>query len=158
IEPFPTDDAGEAVEIGRSPKPDAVFVPSEFGAFADKQQNLGAYRVMTLHQLGYREFGTYAFRIVRARERSAALAAHTLPKTSARDSDFVACFGHFAWPPLARGVFEMLEAHRIDSRMLAAYPGIASHHARLSRRELGARPAPPLDGVVGLIEALSRWT
>ena len=158
IEPLPADDAGEAVEVGRSPKPDAVFVPSEFGAFADRQQNLGAYRVMTLHQLGYREFGTYAFRIDRARARSAALAAHAAPKTSARDSDFVACFGHFAWPALARSVFEMLEAHRIDRRMLAAYPGIAPHHLRLARRELEKHPAPPLTGIVGLIEALSRWT
>ena len=158
IEPYPSVTDDEDAETGRSPKPDAVFVPSEFAAFADKQQNLGAYRVMTLHQLGYREFGTYAFRIDEARERSAALAIHSAPQTSARDSDFVACFGHFALPALARTVFEMLEAHRVDCRMLRAYPGIAPHHARLAARELETRAAPPLDDVVGLLEALSRWT
>src|SRR5262249_47389338 len=100
----------------------ALFLPARIDGGAGGIRNRRAYRLLALHQLGYREFGTFEFRLAAALERSAALRALAPndPAAPIRDSDYDAFYRCFALPSLARALFRLIEAHRIDARMLGA--------------------------------------
>jgi hypothetical protein len=150
--------AVDGVDATRAGHPEVVHLPARFEVFDDRAVNLGAYRVMVLHQIGYREFGSFEFRIAAARSCSASLRARPEPVQALRQSDFTALFRHFPRPGLARQLFGVLEAHRVDCRIADAYPGIARHQNRLHAWELERRGALPLDPLVGLVEGLVRWS
>ena len=141
----------------------ALFLPARIERAANTVGNRRIYRLLALHQLGYREFGTFEFRLATAFERCSAM--HTVadaagaPVVLTRESDFDAFYRCFALPSLARTLFALIEALRIDERMVAAYPGVRTDHARAAESELARRP--PLDAVVsihGVLEALVRFT
>jgi nitric oxide reductase NorD protein len=141
-----------------APHPDVVYLPSRCTTFAERAHNLGAYRVMVLHQIGYREFGSYAFRIDAARAQSAVLAARSPPQQTLRESDFATLFRHFSRPGLARHLFGVLEAHRVDCRIAQTYPGIVAHQRRVAAEALDRRGELPLDPLLCVLESLVRWT
>ena len=130
----------------------ALFLPSRIATNADRQINRRVYRLLSLHQLGYREFGTFEFRLPIAAEHSLTLANRIGATDSIRDSDLDVFYGRFEVPALARVLFQLIEAYRIDCRMLAAYPGIRADHQRETATELERRL--PLDFITGLREVL----
>ena len=141
----------------------ALFLPARIGRDANVAGNRRSYRLLALHQLSYREFGTFEFRLAAAFERSGTLRrfadASSAQAVLTRESDFDALYRCFALPSLARTLFALIEAHRVDVRMIAAYPGVRADHARAAESELTRRP--PLDAVVGIhdvLEALVRFT
>jgi len=140
----------------------ALYLPSRIATNADRQTNRREYRLLSLHQLGYREFGTFDFRIAVAIERSPPLARRAAPAAAAqlvRESDFEAFYSLFPVPPLARLLFGLIEAHRIDVRMLVAYPGVRGDHHREAATELRRRQL--LEHIADLhdvLEAVLRFT
>ncbi len=137
----------------------ALYLPARIATHADAQFNRRGYRLLALHQLGYREFGTFDFRIATAIERSPTLGARSASGELVRNSDFDAFYALFTHPPLAHLLFRLLEAHRIDCRMLAAYPGIQRDYRRETAAELIRRR--PLDFIAELrdvLEAVLRFT
>jgi hypothetical protein len=157
IEPIPGVDALAESPL-RAAAADVIHLPPSYSVFPDRAHNLGAYRAMVLHQIGYREFGTYEFRMTTALERCPALEGRQAPEPTMRQSDFTTLFQHFTRPALARHVFGLLESHRIDVRTLSAYPGIAPHHGRLAALALASRGEVPLDPLVSVLECVVRWT
>jgi hypothetical protein len=156
--------SGEAIGV----RPDraalsskALFLPARIDSDEHPIGNRHIYRLLALHQLGYREFGTFEFRLATALERSAALRAIAPAELVApiRDSDYDAFYRCFPLPSLARALFQLTEAHRIDTRMIDAYPGIRGDHTREVSAELRRRA--PLDVIVGIhdvLEAVVRFT
>ncbi len=137
----------------------ALYLPSSIAAHADAQLNRRTFRLLSLHQLGYREFGTFAFRLATAAERSPILSARIGIPAIVRESDLDAFYERFAMPALARVLFRLIEAHRIDTRMIAVYPGVRRDHAREAAAELDRRA--PLQVVADLrdvLEAMLRFT
>ena len=141
----------------------ALFLPARIERDANAAGNRRSYRLLALHQLGYREFGTFEFRLAAAFERCGALRAiadvASAQAVLTRESDFDAFYRCFGLPSLARTLFALIEAHRIDVRMIAAYPGVHADHGRAAESELTRRP--PLDVIVGIhdvLEALVRFT
>lgn len=157
IEPAPEGADGDDA-ASQPAAADVIHLPVSYGVFPERAQNLGAYRAMVLHQVGYREFGSYDFRMEIARERCPGLGARRAPEAALRQSDFTTFFLHFPRPSLARHVFGLLESHRIDVRTLAAYPGIAAHHRRLALLALERRGEIPLDPLVSVLESMVRWS
>src|SRR4029434_716520 len=121
---------------------DTLYLPSEVATFATRAHNHGAYRLMALHQLGYREFGTFALTVDAARRRVRALGARPEPDAAPRESDLSLLFRHFAWPALARALFTVFEGARIDARMLATYPGARRDWERCRALERASRTLP----------------
>ena len=74
-----------------------VYLPATIDLFEDEALNSAIYRLRVLVQLGFREFGTFAFDIHRARARIPALAARPLPSAH-RESDLTVFFNHFDTP------------------------------------------------------------
>src|SRR4029077_8827904 len=104
-------------------------------------------------------FGTFEFRLAAAADRSPLLAYRIGTIEPLRDSDLDVFYGRFAVPPLARALFQLVEAHRIDCRMLAAYPGIRGDHEREAATELDRRqPVFFIADLRGVLEAALRFT
>jgi hypothetical protein len=139
----------------------ALYLPASIGAHPRAAMNARTYRLLSLHQLGYREFGTFDFRLAAALIRVPLLQQRAAPAPAPplRESDLDAFYGHFAAPALVRLLFRLFEAHRIDCRMLAAYPGARDDHHRETVAELARRP--PLQVITNLrdiLEALVTWS
>ena len=130
----------------------ALYLPSIISSSADRQINRRTYRLLSLHQLGYREFGTFEFRLAAAAGHSAILGNRIGDPGVVRESDLDVFYARFPVPALAQGLFRVIEAHRIDRRMLAAYPGIRVDHQRETAAELSRRL--PLDLITDLREVL----
>jgi nitric oxide reductase NorD protein len=137
----------------------ALYLPAAITTSDDRQTNRRTYRLLSLHQLGYREFGTFEFRLPIAAERCATLADRIGVVEPVRESDFDAFFARFEVPVLAQALFRVIEAHRIDQRMLAAYPGVHGDHQREAAAELRRRiPLVSIDALSGALEAIVRFT
>ena len=137
----------------------ALYLPASISTHADHHINRRAYRLLSLHQLGYREFGTFEFRLADAARYSPALSDRIGEYGVVRESDLDVFYGCFPVPALTRVLFRIVEAHRIDSRMLHAYPGIRSDHQREAAAELSRRP--PLGFITDLrdiLESTLRFT
>lgn len=113
------------------------------------------YRLLTLVQLAYVEFRTYAFDIAEARRRSRSLAARP-GIDAARRSDIEALYLHFPAPATARTFFMLLEPVRLEAAILRTYPGAAPDLLAARTEELAARPPLPAGGVARVAEDLVR--
>ena len=114
--PEPTD-AVDASHDGRS-----LYLPDAIETFADKALNAGRYRAKVLDQLGFREFGTYAFDIEIAKRRIPALRERTLD-AGLREADLGVFFASFTVPALAHTVFRVIETARVQAAVNRRYPG-----------------------------------
>ncbi len=95
----------------------ALRLPAAVTAFASPRQNLGAYLVAVLHQVGQLALGTHAF-----------AAEHGIDQLPARS--------------LLRFSFVRLEDRRIDLALRRLYPGATGDLDRVLARALARRPSP----------------
>ena len=107
-----------------------VYLPARIDIFDDETLNAAIYRLRVLVQLGFREFGTFAFDIDRARARIPGLAARPLPPAH-RESDLTLFFNHFDTPPVARSLFHVIESARVEAQTLRRYPGARKYKVAL---------------------------
>ena len=133
--------------------PTTLYLPDSFGPYPERDANLGGYLLLALHQLGYREFGSHAFSFARARERCPEL--NSIPvDLGPRESDLTLLFAHFRHPTLARMLYRIIEAMRIDRHMLRHYPGITPHYRRFAHLEIQQRTPESIDGLAALLDAV----
>ena len=128
---------------------ETIYLPTSIDRFPTHQENFALYRVMTAHQAGYLEFGTFVFRLdeltsqhglgswlqgTPERSRSSAT-----PSPAFR-SDFERFFAGFPRPAVARDLFYCLEDGRIDYRLCHTYRGLATDIERVIQDALASRP------------------
>ncbi len=118
----------------------SVYLPETIADFPDERLNAAMYRLLVLDQLGFREFGTYAFDIAEARRR-----LPQLPVGGAvlgeRESDLSMFFAAFPHPDVARAVFRVVETARVRAAVGRRYPGTLRYREAL-RRHRAAEPRP----------------
>jgi nitric oxide reductase activation protein len=116
--------AGERSDPLRSGQStEAIYLPEELPG-AER----GAYLVLVLQQLGYRECGTFGFRYGAWCEHAGREPPPQKPHVQPdRDSDFTRLFSTFANPAVARRLFLLLEELRINAHVRRAYPGAARY-------------------------------
>jgi hypothetical protein len=141
LRPFPSTDG------------ETIYLPPSVERFATHRENLSLYVVMTAHQAGYLEFGTFAFALD---ELASRLGPGDVPpgtsgtvRLSATQplvfrSDFARFFTGFPRPSVARDLFFCLEDGRIDYRLGHTYRGLAAPLARVIQDALASRP--PITG------------
>ena len=111
----------------------SVYLPTTIDYFSIQADNAATYRWLILQQLGFREFGTYHFDIQQARRECDELREHESPEQH-RESDLEMLFRHFEYSALARKLFSMIEAARIEQAVLRHYPGAIRHRKRLQKK------------------------
>jgi len=136
-----------------------LFLPDKVGEFARVRQNLGFYRVMVMHQLGFFEFETWAFELAEARRRLPELASCEAEQCRARAGELETFFACFQERYLVRRLFGILEDHRVDCGLARAYPGLRRDLDRAMALALERRGALPcIEGAAGILEAMVRYT
>jgi nitric oxide reductase NorD protein len=90
-----------------------IYLPSRIAVFNDQEWNFKIYKSSLAHELSHLLFDTF-----------------TLP------AEDLAILQTFRDPSLAFALFEFLEDERVDSRMEAAYPGLAKDREKLLDRLL----------------------
>lgn len=103
-----------------------LYLPAEFSFFETESLNRRAYLFLTLQQLGYREFGTYAFNIRQARTRIESLGTRPAP-VGHLESDLELFYQHFENSDLARRLFCLIETERVSRHLLRKYEGATSY-------------------------------
>jgi hypothetical protein len=136
-----------------------IYLPEQLDELPEARANFGLYRVAVMHQLGFLEFGTYAFELSEARRRVPALAGREPAAGRTYRSDFELFFACSDAPDLARQLFALFEDDRIDGRLRHVYPGLSSDLDRAMALALTRRaPLAAIDSPAGLLEALLRCT
>src|SRR5262249_59521888 len=107
------------------------------------RENLAAYKVAIVHQVGFYECGTFQFdlrtcvaRVPGVRPYLTALAPQPSPAEA-----FAHFFAAFPLPDLVRTLFTILEDARIDASMARRYKGIQRDLALIMAHSLRQRPA-----------------
>lgn len=118
--------------VGANHDGKAVYLPDQIAHFADDRLNGGLYRLATLDELGFREFGTYRFDIEVARRRVPWLAANPSAAPVLRESDLFAFFRAFDRPSFARALFKVVETARIRAAVSRRYPGTRRYRQSLA--------------------------
>jgi nitric oxide reductase NorD protein len=134
-----------------------LYLPEQIDRFHSRAYNLGTYKLMALHQLCHLEFGSYVFDIHEARARIPALADREMPAAGLTESDFDTFYRHFPVRWLVRHLFHVLEAARIDRRMLDRYPGARRYYERLAGLEVETRWPTSISDLSALLQALQCW-
>ncbi|MDE0036117.1 MAG: hypothetical protein OXU77_00990 [Gammaproteobacteria bacterium] len=129
--------------IGANHDGDAVYLPEQIEHFSDEGLNGALYRLATLDELGFREFGTYRFDIETARRRVPWLAANPFATPLLRHSDLTVFFHSFARPSIARALFRVIEAARVRTAVSRRYPGTRRYRRSLANH-LADRWAEPI--------------
>ncbi|HEX7476190.1 MAG TPA: hypothetical protein VF331_00140 [Polyangiales bacterium] len=95
------------------------------------------YKVMATHQVGQLEWGSFDFQYARAYPQGHA--NPELPTSDPALADYARFFARFPQPRLARDLFAITEAFRIDCRVLDNYPGLAPTYQRAREHCLAER-------------------
>jgi hypothetical protein len=122
-----------------------IFVPPQVDDFPEARDNFAVYKVAILHQLGWYEYGSMAFslaegaqRIPRLRQLLELHGGALLPSTG--QTALASFFAAFPQPDLARQLFSILEAARIDAHLLRHYKGIQRDLTLVMAHSLYQRP------------------
>ncbi|MBI2304289.1 MAG: VWA domain-containing protein [Chloroflexi bacterium] len=134
-----------------------IFLPSVVEKYPDRQENFTWYKILSTHQAGHLEFGSFDFVF----EREGALFPSLrsgLTSTSPREgcaTDIEWFFLHFHDGRLVRDIFTAVEDSRIDHRIKWEYPGIRRAYSLAQRRAMeGRQPPPDLPLRAALLEVL----
>ena len=145
---------GEDAAFGAGARHDArsIYLADSIDEFNDDQLNSAVYRLTVLEQLGFREFGTYRFKIAVARQRIVGLDA--AKPASDRESDFGVFFSAFPVPEVARALFRVIETARIQMAVLRRYPGAARYRQALVQHRAATYEPPEYAGIAAELDRL----
>lgn len=124
----------------------AIYLPNRLRWHATPAANFALYKVLTLHQTGYLQWGTFNLRLDRASNhfrdlRPAWLAAHPPEGVPADAPAYTRFFASFPDRWLAKQIFGAVEGARIDQAVLREYRGSAALYRQTRRAALADRPA-----------------
>jgi nitric oxide reductase NorD protein len=134
-----------------------VFLPEIVDRYANKEDNFNWFKVVSTHQVGHLEFGSFQFlftqpskrfkdiRLQREQRRTEPnqIISDDLNKASEENwaTDMGRFFALFEDRRLALDIFTILEDGRLDVLVKSAYPGIATSYGQMQDEALDARPA-----------------
>ena len=132
-----------------------VFLPTIVDHYSDKQDNFSWFKVVSTHQVGHLEFGSFKFDFTKTSElfddrrfeleseintgKEAAAGEEGLEPTQAF-TDIGRFFALFQDRRLAFDLFTVLEDCRLDYRIKVEYPGIRAAANRVQDEALAGRP------------------
>jgi len=116
----------------------AIALPAILRRYPTREQNIRLYTVMTAHEAGHLEYGTYALSL----DRLAALIAQVdvrYGRGQGRVSSLLNLFERYPHPRLAQDLWTLLEDARIEYRLQQDYPGLSRDLKLLARQAVTTR-------------------
>lgn len=147
----------------------SINLPTEVARFKDKEENFSWYKVVSTHQVGHLEFESFAFSFDRDATHFPRWRDDMNFETSSTEveaeeqvttmADFQKYFDLFPDRQLASDIFGIVEAARIDQRIIEEYPGLRTAYDFIRQDAVANRKSPddmPLQE--GILEILIRMT
>ena len=120
-----------------------VYLPSEVDRHPNKADNFAWLKVVTTHQVGHIEFGSFAFDFENPSTLFEDLRGQIETGAPAQATTAMArLFNLFSNRTLGADVFSVVEDARMDHRVLSRYRGLAPHYREVQEGALSARPKP----------------
>lgn len=133
----------------------AVYLPPQADLYATCEENALYYKILSAHQAGYFEAGTFGFSLFAFLRKADGhkLLRNWKPRVDLRRiepageflSPLQVFFRLFPDPALARTIFTLVEDGRVDAHLRKRYPGLAVDGDFFVKDVLARRP--PLEGV-----------
>ena len=139
----------------------SVFLPATVDSHESKAENFSWLKVVTTHQVGHLEFGSFEFEFNTPAERFNDLRQQVAEGLGAAPgvTDVASFFDMFPVRALAADVFSVVEDARIDHDLTGRYRGLAPHFFQVQQEALDARP--PIQGMPAqqaMVELLIRMS
>lgn len=126
-----------------SPDGQTIFLPALLRCYPTREENLRFFTVMTAHEAGHLEFGTYRVALDQLQDLARAVHARygQLPEASAveRISTLADLFTLYPQRGVIRDLWTVLEDARVDYRLQYEYPGLRDDLAALARESVKIR-------------------
>ncbi|OLE41989.1 MAG: hypothetical protein AUG11_02550 [Nitrospirae bacterium 13_1_20CM_2_62_14] len=138
--PERSDDSGaEPARATVSPDGRTIALPPILRRYPTREENIRLYTVMTAHEAGHLEFGTYSLPLGRLADLIEAVSRrydrYDLPPVATLDG----LFARFPQPALIRDLWTILEDARVEYRLQREYPGLQRDLAALARDAVRTR-------------------
>ena len=138
--PERSDDSGaEPARATVSPDGRTIALPPILRRYPTREENIRLYTVMTAHEAGHLEFGTYSLPLGRLADLIDAVSRrydrYDLPPVATLDG----LFARFPQPALIRDLWTILEDARVEYRLQREYPGLQRDLAALARDAVRTR-------------------
>ena len=139
----------------------SVFLPPTVDSHETKAENFSWLKVVTTHQVGHLEFGSFEFEFNTPSERFKDLRQQVAEGLGAVPgaTDVASFFDMFPIRALAADVFSVVEDARVDHDLTGRYRGLAPHFFQVQQEALDARP--PIQGMPAqqaMVELLIRMS
>ena len=137
----------------------SVFLPSTVDLHESKSENFAWLKVVTTHQVGHLEFGSFEFDFhapsARFRDYREGLAEGLGARPGS--TEVASFFDLFPNRALAADLFSAVESARVDHRIAAQYRGLAPSYERVQADALARRsPVEAMPAQQALVETLIR--
>src|SRR5712692_2437718 len=116
-----------------------ISLPTRMRRYPSREENLRVYKVMTAHEAGHLEYGTFALQMSRLTDLAAQASlryGRALASTLASLEEF---FRLYPQPLLIRDLWMMAEDARIEACLRAEYPGLRRDMETVVREEISRR-------------------
>src|SRR5437660_6373968 len=116
-----------------------IFLPARMRRYPTKEDNLRVYKVLTAHEAGHLEYGTYDLKLNRLADLAAQAGLRCGRAAASSLASLEDLFQLYPHPLLIRDLWMMAEAARIEACPKAEYPGLRRDMAAVAREEVARR-------------------
>ncbi|MGH7207504.1 MAG: hypothetical protein ACREI2_15000, partial [Nitrospiraceae bacterium] len=131
--------AKEPARATVSPDGRAIALPALLSRYPTRDENARLYSVMTAHEAGHLEFGTYSLQLSQLADLIAEVKGRYGRTERQQVATLAQVFALYPQPGLIRDLWTVLEDARVEYRLQHEYPGLRSDLARLAREAVTTR-------------------
>jgi nitric oxide reductase activation protein len=116
-----------------------IALPARMRRYPSKEDNLRMYKVLTAHEAGHLEYGTYDLRLGRLADLAAQAGLRYGRAAASPPMSLEEFFQLYPHPLLIRDLWMMAEDARIEACLKAEYPGLRRDMDAVAREEVARR-------------------
>ena len=140
IRPLDESGGGEAAPQARASSDGAtIFLPARMRRYPSKDDNLRFYKVLTAHEAGHLEYGTYALPMERLADLASQASLRYGRAAASPPASLDEFFRLYPNPLLIRDLWVMAEDARVEACLKAEYPGLRRDMEAVAQEEVTGR-------------------
>lgn len=116
-----------------------IALPARMRRYPSKEDNLRMYKVLTAHEAGHLEYGTYNLQLSRLADLAAQAGLRYGRASASPPTSLEEFFQLYPHPLLIRDLWMMAEDARIEACLKAEYPGLRRDMDVVAREEVARR-------------------
>jgi len=130
---------GAALQNRASSDGATIFLPARMRRYPSQEDNLRFYKVLTAHEAGHLEYGTYALPMARLADLASQASLRYGRAAASPPASLDEFFRLYPNPLLIRDLWVMAEDARVEACLKAEYPGLRRDMEAVAREEVVGR-------------------